>query len=131
MQLVVTHDPDTRPALMVETCDRITPERVAAFKQALYGRGCAHGLLFDADQALILRDTFWSLDAEALVEDGRLPTDTVLSRARGDSLDGRVRDWLARMTTSWADALPEDADAAGALLYDIVPALIGARTLAA
>ena len=131
MQYVIMHDPDTRPALIVETCDRITVDRLAAFKLTLYGRGCAHGLLFDPDHAVILRDTFWTLTADALVEDRRFPTDTILSQARGDTLDGRVSDWLSRMATSWADALPDDSEAAGALLYDVVPALSGSKMLAA
>ena len=116
---------------MVETCERITDARIRAFRDDLYGRGCAHGLLFDNDLVVILRDTFWGMSADSIEEEARLYTNVVLAQTPGRGLDARVQDWLARMTYSWNDTLPKDGDTAGALLHDVVPALAGASILAA
>jgi hypothetical protein len=131
MRYFVSQPHETRPSLVVETCESITTDRIRAFRNDLFGRGCAHGLLFDEHEAVLLRDAFWTMSADSIKEEARLSTDVVLHRAQGESLDARVQDWLARMASSWNEALPEDGDAAAALLHDVVPALSGSAVHAA
>lgn len=131
MRFIVTQPNETRPTLVVETCERISAERLLAFRSELFGMGCAHGLLFDDHEVAVLRDGFWTMSVDSVVEESRQRTDRVLVRAAGRTLDARVGDWLSRMSSSWGDALPEDRDAAAALLYDVVPALSGSSVRAA
>lgn len=131
MQHVIVHPPDTRPTLIVETCKLVTDSRIQVFRNDLFGRGCAHGVLFDRHQVVILRDTFGDVSADAIKEEARLKTEEVLAQAQGRTLDARVQDWLSRMTYSWNETLPKNRDAAGVLLHNVVPALAGASILAA
>lgn len=131
MRFIVTPPNETRPTLVVETCERITAERLLAFRSELFGMGCAHGLLFDDQEVAVLRDGFWTMSVDSVVEESRQRTDRVLVHATGTTLETRVGDWLSRMSSSWGDALPEDRDAAAALLYDVVPALSGSCVRAA
>ena len=124
----VTHPPDPRPALVVETTSRIDDEAIADLKERMLGLGCPNGLLFDADHCLILRDTYSSLEVDSLQEEGRVQTERVLDRvdpSRTNALDQRVFRWLQSMATSWNTALPMDGDVATPFITDIVPAVSG------
>lgn len=102
------------------------PKLEAALKTALSRLGCPNGLIFDAEVCVILRDTFASLEASSLEEDGRIRTDRVLARVpRGLPLDQRVLDWLRAMAGSWSDELPVEQDDAAPFITDIVPAVSG------
>ena len=126
MRFLVTHPPDPRPAVVVETVSRVDPAAIANLKEALLRLGCPNGLVFDADVCVILRDTYSSLEVESLAEDGRVATDRVLARvANGRTLDQRVSDWLRSMASSWSNALPAEQDVAAPFLTDIVPAVSG------
>lgn len=131
MRYIVLHDPDTRPALIIETCARITQDKIRKFREELFGRGCAHGLLFDPTRAVLVRDSFWTMSVESVQVDKELATEDVLAHATGPSLDARVQDWLGRMAASWNEALPDEDEAAAALLTDVVPALSGSSIRAA
>src|ERR1700733_12654018 len=91
---LVTHPPDPRPALVVETTTGIDAGVIDRLKQRMLGLGCPNGLLFDADTCVILHDTYISLDLDSLEEDGRVPTDRLLARVRapGRTIDQRVFD---------------------------------------
>lgn len=127
MLFLVTHPPDPRPALVVETTTRIDAGVLDRLKQRMLGLGCSNGLLFDADECVIVRDTYSSLDVDSLEVDGRVPTARLLARVRapGRTLDQRVLDWLQSMSASWNTALPIDGDVAAPFITDIVPAVSG------
>ncbi len=129
MLLVATHPPDPRPALVIETTARIDAGAIDRLKQRMVGFGCPSGLLFDPDECLILRDTYSSLDADSLAEDGRVATDRLLARVRvrGGSLEQHVIDWLRSMAASWYTALPLENEMAAPFVTDIVPALSGSH----
>jgi hypothetical protein len=129
MLVFVTHPPDPRPALVVETTERIDPSAVERLKQRMLGLGCPNGLLFDANDCVIVRDAYTSLDASSLEEDGRVPTERLLSRVRapGRSMDEQVLDWLRSMASSWSHALPLEGDVAAPFITDIVPAVSGSN----
>jgi hypothetical protein len=123
----VTHPPDPRPALVVETTTLIDADVIEGLKARMLGLGCSNGLLFDANECLILHDEYSSLDVDSLQEDGRVPTSRVLARvhAPGQALDQRVLTWLQSMAASWDTALPQDGDVAAPFITDIVPAVSG------
>lgn len=127
MLAFVTHPPDPRPALVVETTERIDADTVECLKQRMFGLGCPNGLLFDAEDCVLVRDTYTSLDPDSIKEDGRVPTERLLSRihALDRPLDERVLDWLNSMASSWNNALPSEGDVASPLITDIVPAVSG------
>jgi hypothetical protein len=126
MRFVVTHPPDPRPALIVETVATVDEATIAGLKKALFGRGCPNGLLFDANVCVILHDAYTSYDPSSFQEDGRVSTDRLLARVRGDRpLDERVFDWLRSMAASWNDTLPEENAVAAPFIMDIVPAVSG------
>ncbi len=129
MLFLVTHPPDPRPALIVETTTRIDAEVIDRLKQRMLGFGCSNGLLFDADECVILRDTYSSLEIDSLEEDGRVLTERLLARVRGSgrTIDERVLDWLHSMAASWNTALPLDGDVAAPFITDIVPAVSGSH----
>jgi hypothetical protein len=126
VRFLLTHPPDPRPALVVETVGRVDTGAIDRLRQALLRLGCPNGLLFDADACVILRDRYTSLQGESIIEDGRIPTDRVLARMpRGRPLEQRVSDWLRSMATNWDDALPKEQDVAAPFITDIVPAVSG------
>jgi hypothetical protein len=126
MHFLVTHPPDPRPALVAETVARVDERAIADLKMALHRLGCPNGLVFDENVCVILRDTYDSMEASSLAEDGRVATDRVLARvANGRALEQRVFDWLRSMAASWNDALPMDQEAAAPFIADIVPAVSG------
>lgn len=126
----VTHPHDPRPALVVETSARIDDDVIAELKERMLGLGCPNGLLFDPDHCVILHDTYSSLGADSLREDGRVATDAVLARvdaSRANALEQRVLKWLQSMASSWNTALPLDGDIASPFISDIVPAVSGSE----
>jgi hypothetical protein len=130
VRFLVTHPPDPRPALVVETTPRVDSEAIASLKETLQRLGCPNGLLFDEDVCAILRDTYASLGVDSLAEDGSVATDRLLARvANGRALEQRVFDWLRSMAASWNDALPAEQDVAAPFIMDIVPAVSGSSIL--
>lgn len=126
MRFLVTHPPDPRPALVAETVGRVDDAAIARLKDTLHRLGCPNGLVFDEDVCVILRDTYASMEASSLVEDGRVPTVGVLARvAKGRTLEQRVHDWLRSMAASWNDALPSEQNVAAPFIADVVPAVSG------
>ena len=95
----------------------------------MVGLGCPNGLLFDANECVIIRDTYTSLEPASLEEDGRVATDPLLTRvpAAQRSLNQRVLDWLRSMAAGWNAALPMDGAIAAPFITDIVPAVSGSH----
>lgn len=128
MRFYVTHPPDPRPSLVVETMAHVDTAAVDRLKTALLGMRCPNGLLFDARQCFILRDTYSSRDEASFEVEGPIATDRLLARiAPGRALDARVSDWLRSMAGSWNETLPRDQEVAAPFLTDIVPAVSGSR----
>jgi hypothetical protein len=126
MRFLVTHPPDPRPALVVETVSLVDEETLASFKELLLRLGCPNGLVFDQNDCVIVRDTYATLDVASLEEDARVATDRLLARvANGRGLEQRVLDWLRSMAASWNEALPIEQDVAAPFITDIVPAVSG------
>src|SRR5262249_27958849 len=127
MLFLVTHAPDPRPALVVETTPRIGADVIERLKQRLLGLGCPNGLLFDADECVILRNTYISLEADSFEEDGPVPTERLLAGVSlpGRTLDQRVLDWLHSMAASWSTTLPVGSDVAVPFIMNVVPAVSG------
>lgn len=95
----------------------------------MLGLGCPNGLLFDANECLVLHDTYSSLEIDSLQEDGRVATNRLLELipANVRTLDERVLNWLHAMASSWNTALPLDGDVAAPFITDIVPAVSGSN----
>ncbi|MGC4064928.1 MAG: hypothetical protein QM784_09855 [Polyangiaceae bacterium] len=129
MLFFVNHPPDPRPALVVETTTSIDAAVIDRLKQRMLGLGCPNGLLFDADQCVLLHDTYSSLEVDSLQEAGRVATNCVLARlpASSRTLDQRVLNWLQSMASSWSTALPLDGDIAAPFITDVVPAVSGSN----
>jgi hypothetical protein len=127
--LLITHPPDPRPALVVETVARIDETAMGQLKERMLGLSCPNGLLFDGNHCAIIRDTYTSLEVASLVEDSRVATDALLARvpAAGRTVDQRVLDWLRSMAASWNSALPTEGDVAIPFITDIVPAVSGSQ----
>lgn len=126
MRFVLTHPSETRPSLVVMTCDAITDAEIRRLRDEMFNLGCATGLLFDPEQCVILRDSFQSMSADAIVREGEpLGSDDVLAQAGGGSLDARVNRWLEMMSSSWNTALPSEPATAAPLITDVVPAASG------
>jgi hypothetical protein len=126
MQFVLTHPSETRPGLLVRTCAAINDGEVRQLREAMFGLGCANGLLFDRERCVILRDSFASMAPESIVQEDETPaTDAVLAKAGGGSLDARVGRWLQMMSANWNSALPIEPATAAPFIADIVPAVSG------
>lgn len=125
----VSHPPDPRPALLVQTTTRIDAAAIDELKGRMIGWGCPNGLLFDATECVILRDAYTSLEVDSLVEEGRVRTDQLLVRlpAGGRALEQRVSEWLRGTAASWNTTLPPDGRVAAQFIADIVPAVSGAE----
>lgn len=123
----------SRPSLVVETIPAIDAAAIARLSSDLHGLGCPNGILFDARECVILRDTFSSLEASSIVEDARVATDDVLRKFAGPGarpLDDRVEEWLEAMSTNWDQALPLQQTVAAPFIADIVPAASGSTVRA-
>jgi hypothetical protein len=117
----------SRPTLVVDTVLDVDAA-METLRSDLHGMGCPNGILFDESHCVILRDTFSSMEAASIIEDGRLSTDEVLERVAGGhgrSLDDRVERWLETLSSSWDQALSQDPEVAAAFITDIVPAAFG------
>jgi hypothetical protein len=131
MRFLVTHPSETRPSLLVHTCAAVNEAEVNRMRDAMFGLGCANGLLFDREQCVLLRDTFSSrAPASILAEGAPLRTDDVLANAGSGSLDARVTRWLEMLSTNWNSALPIDGAIAAPFLADVVPAASGSTVYA-
>lgn len=128
MRFFVTHSPDPRPALIVETVARIDDAAISGLKRAMHGRGCSNGLLFDARECVIVRDSYESADIDSLRASDRLSTEAVLARVRagGRALEDRIHEWLLSMSANYDEVLPPESPFAMLFLADIVPAVMGA-----
>lgn len=127
MRFLVKTPPDPRPTLVVDLVEQVDAATMDAFKNVLVRLGCPHGLLFDVQECVILRDSYTSLNADSLEEEGRVPTDRLLAGiATGRPLDARVLAWLRSMASSWNETLPAEAELAAPFITDIVPAISGA-----
>jgi hypothetical protein len=125
MHFVVSHPPDPRPALIVETMNVVDEMAIDLVKKLMIRRQCPNALLFDDRDCVLLRDTYSNSSASS-IEEERLDTASVLARvATRAGLDGRVFDWLRSMAASWSDALPTEPAVAGPFIADIVPAVSG------
>ncbi|MEW6777517.1 MAG: hypothetical protein AB1405_14565 [Bdellovibrionota bacterium] len=127
MRFFVTHPPDTRALLIVETLPGIDSVKKSRFKELLYGRGCSHGLLIDEQQAVLFEETFDRPGPESIVEVRKFKTRDLLARVDPSSfpvLEQRVAQWLNSLAAYWPDALSDET--APGLLSDIVPVLAGA-----
>lgn len=128
MRFVLMPPGATRPSLVVDTVAEVDANALAHLRDDLYGLGCSHGILFDAVCCVILRDSFVSMDAASIVEDGRVPTREVLRGGASDdvaSLDARVELWLQTLSVDWDHALPIEPSVAALFIQDIVPAASG------
>jgi hypothetical protein len=116
--------------LIVDTVAHIDDTALAGLRSALFGRGCSNGLLFDANECVILHDTYTSDDPSSFAEDGRVSTDRLLARMPGgQALEPRVHDWLRTMSSSWNEALPAEPEVAGPFFTHIVTAVSGSSVL--
>jgi hypothetical protein len=126
MRFLLTHASETRPSMLVYTCSAINEGEVSRLRDEMFGLGCANGLLFDPERCVILRDTFSSMAAESIAQEGdALRSDDVLAKVGGGSLDARVARWLEMMSTNWNSALPLDGATAAPFITDVVPAASG------
>lgn len=129
MKFLVTPPDGSRPSLVVETRTQINEAAIQDLRAQLYGMGCPNGVLFDATNCLIFRDTFASMDKDSIIVEGtQLKTNDVLLRFGGttDTLDRRVERWLGMLSTNWNYALSEESAVAAPFIADIVPAASGA-----
>jgi hypothetical protein len=131
MRFVLTHPSETRPSLVVITCAEINDQEVRRLREDMFGLGCANGLLFDAHNCVILRDSFASMSPDSIVAEGTpVRTDAVLAKAGGGSLDVRVNRWLEMMSANWNSALPLEPATAAPFIMDVVPAASGSMVYA-
>ena len=98
-------------------------EKLGEVREAMYGLGCAHGLVFDDQHYEVLRDTYETTGPDAIKVDAVLETPRLLANG-GGSLEGRLVRWLDALTRSGTRAIPREPWAA-ALLADVVPAASG------
>lgn len=126
MRFFVVPEGGSRPSLVVDVVDSsLDAAEQGRFKETLFGLGCPNGLLFDADDCVLFRDTFSSLVADSIVVETALKTEVVLARAGAGELGARVARWLALLTERWSEALPEAPADAAPLIADVVPAASG------
>jgi hypothetical protein len=115
---------DTRASLLVELCPKVDATVLREVREAMFGAGCANGLVLDAEQCVILRDTFQSMDADSIEEDpSRLETPRLLGTTQGP-IEQRLERWLSALVTNWHESVPHEAWSEP-LFLDIVPAASG------
>jgi hypothetical protein len=120
---LIQHENETRLSLIVLVVEAAS-QHVPELRERMFGSGCAHGMVIDEQEVIVLRDMFVNMEKDSIKVDFKLKTDGLLG-SEGD-LDERVRRWLKRMSTNWRATL-DDADSnREQLLSDIVPALSGA-----
>lgn len=122
---LLTPPGDTRPSLLVELCPRVDEAVLREVREAMFGLGCGSGLVLDAEQCVILHDTFQSMAPDSIELDPvKIETPRLLAGVAGATLEQRLERWLDGLTTNWHGTLPHEAWAA-ALLADVVPAASG------
>jgi len=129
MRYLLSHPSESRPSLVVDTCEQIEAADIDRLRRELFGLGCPNGILFDPQRCVILRDTFASMSEESIqVEHADLSTDVVLAplgAGNVGSLDARVGRWLELLSAQWDSALPDEPTVAAPFIADIVPAASG------
>lgn len=125
MRLYVNHPPDPGPELVVEVVANADAAAIDALRVQLARLGCPNGLIIDENTAVLLRDTYASLDADSFAEGARVPTARLLARMPALPLAARVQHWLRSMSASWNDALPAAPEDAAPFIQDVVPAVVG------
>lgn len=116
----------SRPTLIVVACPKADESTQALLRRELYGRGCPNGLLFDASVCIVFCDTFELLGAEAVKVTAILKTTDVLALVADAPWKERVQQWIELLATSWQHAISPDVVGVRALLYDVMPAAVGA-----
>lgn len=122
-RFLIQHPGETRLALLVDVVDNAVAG-VEDLRSRMFETGCAHGMVIDEREVIVLRDTFFEMDDSSIVTDFKLDTVALLGVA--GSLDARVWLWLRRMSANWRAVLEELGAEGQRLLFDIVPALSGA-----
>ena len=85
---------------------------------------CSNGLVLDAEQCLILHDTFSSMVPSSIeVDPSTLETARLLDTTFAP-IEQRLERWLNALVTSWRESVPHEAWATP-LLTDVVPAAAG------
>jgi hypothetical protein len=120
---LLTPPGDSRPSLLVDVVDAVDDAAIARAREAMFDRGCAHGLVIDPRRCVILRDTFESISSSSIERESELETAKLLNRPGGDLAD-RVERWLVALAGNWGEALPRE-DWVAPLLTDVVPAAAG------
>lgn len=117
---------ETRPSLLVELCPSIDETVLDEVRAAMLGLGCSNGLVLDAEQCLILHDTFASMDPSSIeVDPSKLETARLLG-ATSAPIEQRLERWLNALVTNWRESVPHEAWSAP-LLTDVVPAAAGSQ----
>lgn len=117
---------ETRPSLLVELCPSIDETVLDEVRAAMLGLGCSNGLVLDAEQCLILHDTFTSTDPSSIeVDPSRLETARLLDTTSAP-IEQRLERWLNVLVTNWRESVPHEAWTAP-LLTDVVPAAAGSQ----
>lgn len=119
---LVQHEDESRLALIVDVVDDAFA-RVDEMRELMLDVGCAHAMIVDWRDVIVMRDTFFEMDDSSIKVDFSVATEDLLGP--GDDLDIRVRQWLRRMSNDWRATL-SGVGKRQELLYDIVPALSGA-----
>ena len=115
---------ETRPSLLVELCPRVDETVLNEVRAAMLGLGCSNGLVLDAEQCLILHDTFSSMDPASIeVDPSTLETARLLDTTSAP-IEQRLERWLNTLVTNWRESVPHEAWSAP-LLTDVVPAAAG------
>jgi hypothetical protein len=120
---LLTPPDDTRPSLLVELCAKVDEGVVDEVRQVMFGLGCAHGLVLDARDCDVLRDTFETTGPDSIKIEGVLETARLLANGSG-TLENRLWRWLDGLTKSWMSVIPHKPWAR-LLLADVVPAAAG------
>lgn len=125
MRFTLSRHVDPRPTLVVDVYETMEESAILKLKTFMYEYGCASGLIFDADQCLLFRDTFSEASTAAIQEEDCISAPALLATVGtrpGDTTASRVARWLQLLASSWPAAIPPDLNAAQSLLYDVVPA---------
>jgi hypothetical protein len=129
---LLTPPDDTRPSLLVELCAKVDATVLGEVREAMHGLGCAHGLVLDALECEVLRDTYETTGPDSIKVDAVLETPRLLTSSSA-TLEGKLVRWLDALTKNWTSAVPREPWAAP-LLADVVPAAAGSvvrRTMSA
>ena len=115
---------ETRPSLLVDLCPRVDETVLNEVRSAMLSVGCSNGLVLDAEQCLILHDTFSSMDPSSIeVDPSTLETARLLDTTSAP-IEQRLERWLNTLVTNWRESVPHEAWATP-LLTDVVPAAAG------